>query len=181
MWIKRSSLLILLALALGVAWAVRDGDDEEDAGTEAPAAETPARAALDVVMHERDTSDGSTLVVTARRVTETRDGRVILEDFRLEQTGDLELTGKVARYDTRRSLLEIDGPVRIRTAEGWRADLDGLSWNRATGRAFTAKPLEATGAQGTIRAAMGEFHDDFSRIILSGDVHANIAPDLLHH
>jgi hypothetical protein len=181
MRVKRSTVLILLALALGLVWAAKDGGGEDGGATDAAKAEMPSRAALGVVMHEKNTASGSALVVTARRATETRDGRVVLEDFRLEQTGDLELTGGVARYDTRRSLLEIDGPAQVHTTEGWRADLNGLSWDRTTGRAVTVKPLRATGAQGTIHADGGEFLDDFSRIMLSGDVHANIAPDLLRH
>ena len=180
MWVKLLAVLILLALVLGiVSLAKNDSQENTDSSGQANAvAEPPSRAARGIVMYEKKTD--SSLVIRADSATESKDNKVVLEKFRLEQSGGLELTGDKALYDTGRSILHIIGAVRVHTADGWRADLNGLTWNRKTKTASTDRPLVVKGVQGTITAGRGEFHDDFSCILLSGDVHASISPDLLY-
>ncbi len=182
MWVKPLSALVLLALVLGIGFIARDDDPErtDAAGRDTDAAEQPSRAAGGVVMYETKPDSGASLVIRAASATEGKDKVVVLEEFRLEQSNGLELTGDRARYDTDRSLLDIIGPVRVNTADGWQADLDGLTWDRATRKASTDRPLVVKGAQGTITADRGEFFDDFNRILLAGDVHADLSPHLLH-
>jgi len=183
MWVKLLSVLIVLALVFGIiSLAKNDSPENADtAGDEAAAPELPSRAAGGIVMHEKKAGSDTSLIIRADSVTESKDNIVVLEKFMLEQSDGLTLTGDHARYDTGRSLLDIPGPVTVRTADGWRADLDGLKWDRRTKEASTDRPLTVRGAQGTIEAGRGEFFDDFSRILLSGDVHAKISPDLLLH
>ncbi|HON37534.1 MAG TPA: hypothetical protein PLY57_02055 [Deltaproteobacteria bacterium] len=184
MWVKLLSALILLVLIVGIGYIARDGDQEQaDAGgpgTGTGTGEQPSRAAGGIVMYETKPDSGSSLVIHAASATEDKDRVVVLEEFRLEQSNGLRLTGDRARYDADRSLLDIIGPVRVNTADGWQADLDGLTWDRKTKKASTDKPLVVKGAQGTITADRGEFFDDFNRILLAGDVHANLSPHLLH-
>ena len=183
MWVKLLGVLIVLALVIGIiSLAKNEGPENTDTeGTEASAPEPTSRAAGGVVMYEKKAGSDTTLVVRADSVIESKENIVVLEAFRLEQSDGLTLTGDHARYDTGASLLEISGPVTVRTADGWKADLDGLKWDRRTKEASTDRPLTVTGTQGTIMAGRGEFFDDFSRILLSGDVHAKISPGLLNN
>jgi hypothetical protein len=182
MWVKLLSALVLLALILGIGFIAKNGDREQTdvAGQDTGAAQQPSRAAGGVVMYEKKPDSGASLVIRAASAIESKDNVVVLEEFRLEQSNGLKLTGDRARYDTGRSLLDIIGPVRVNTADGWQADLDGLTWDRTTKKASTDRPLVVEGAQGTITADRGEFFDDFNHILLAGDVHANLSPGLLH-
>lgn len=182
MWVKLLSALVLLALALGIGLIAGNDDQErtDAAGRGTGAAEQPSRAAGGVVMYETKPDSGASLVIRAASATESTDNVVVLEEFSLEQSNGLKLTGDRARYDADRSLLDIVGPVRVNTTDGWQADLDGLTWDRKTSKASTDRPLVVRGAQGTITADRGEFFDDFSHILLAGDVHADLSPSLLH-
>ena len=183
MWVKLLSAFVLLGLVLGIGFIVQDNDRErtDAAGPGTGSAEQPARTAGGIVMYETKPDSGSSLVIHVASATEGRDRVVVLEEFRLEQSNGLKLTGDRARYDSDRALLDIIGPVRVNTADGWQADLNGLTWDRKTKKASTDRPLVVKGAQGTITADRGEFFDDFNRILLAGDVHANLSPHLLHH
>jgi hypothetical protein len=183
MWIKLLSVLIVLALVFGIiSLAKNDSPESTDTAVDENAgSEPPSRAAGNIVMHEKKAGSDTSLVIRADSVTESADNVVFLEKFRLVQSDGLTLTGDRARYDTGESLLDIIGPVTVHTADGWKAELDGLRWNRMTKKASTDRPLVVKGAQGTIEAGRGEFFDDFSRILLSGDVHAKVSPDLLHN
>jgi hypothetical protein len=176
MWYK----LLLLCCAVAVmVFLLRSQNADRVVSTAAGPA--LSRQAENVVMFERSRETGRTLKIAARRVTETDDGLSRFRDFRLEQEDGPELSGTEASYDRSTSLLAISGDLTIATPDGGRVVMNGLSWDRLSNMAHTDNPVRIEAANGVITAERASFSDGFTRIALTGRVHAKIMQNILGH
>lgn len=168
-----------LAAAAIIALVIISSRDKE---TGSPANGDPAltRKATNVVMFERKRDSGKTMAVSAKQVVETEDQVAHLTDFHLVQQKGVQIIGKDARYDRKRSMLEVKGPVSIKTGDSAQARLDGLIWDRGRQKAYTTNPVSLTAREGTMVADRAEFSDGFSQIALIGHVHAKISRNILN-
>lgn len=139
-----------------------------------------SRKATNVVMFERKRDSGKTMAVSAKQVVETEDQVAHLTDFHLVQQKGVQIIGKDARYDRNRSILEVKGPVSIKTSDNAQAQLDGLIWDRERRKAYTTNPVSLEAHDGTMVADRAEFSDEFSQIALIGHVHAKISRNILN-
>lgn len=139
------------------------------------------RHAMNIVMFERKRDTGKSMVVSAKELIETGERISELKDFRMAQQKGVTMAGRDATYDRENSTLEVKGPLDIETADGARARLDGLIWNRESRKAFTPNPVNIVNKDGTIKADRAEFSEEFSEIHLIGNVHAKIAQNFLDH
>jgi len=142
---------------------------------------TVTRHATNIVMIERKRDTGKSMVVSAKELIETGDRISRLKDFHMAQQKGVTLTGSDATYDRGSSTLEVKGPLDIETADGARARLNGLIWNRESRKAFTPNPVNIVNKDGVINADRAEFAEEFSEISLIGNVHAQIAQNFLDH
>jgi hypothetical protein len=142
---------------------------------------TITRHATNIVMYERKRDTGKSMVVSAKELIETGDRISQLKDFRMAQQKGVTLSGRDATYDREDSILEVKGPLDIETADGTKAKLDGLIWNRESRKAFTPNPVNLVNKDGIIKADRAEFSEEFSEISLIGNVHAQIAQNFLDH
>jgi hypothetical protein len=174
MWYK----LLLFCCAIAVmVFLLRSQDTDSVVSTSAGPVLT--RRAENVLMLERSRETGRTLKIAARRVVESEDGLSRFLDFRLEQEDGPELSGTEASYDRSTSLLTISGELTIATLDGGRVVMNGLSWDRQGNTAHTDNPVRIEAASGVITAERASFSDGFTRIALTGRVHAKIMQNIL--
>lgn len=160
-------------IAVYLLMGVRDGD------LPATKEDTPLRVLRDALMVERNRETGKAVRIAAAEVTEGRSGMVSLRRFTLEQEQGAKIGGEVARYDMNTGTITMDGPVTVTTPDGIQASLNGLVWDRKGDVARTEGLVSLAGAGSRITAKGAEFKDGFSRIILTGGVHAEIRRDIL--
>ncbi|HDP25946.1 MAG TPA: hypothetical protein ENN34_10960 [Deltaproteobacteria bacterium] len=172
MWIK---WLIIPAVIVSLIVLFSDREELPSVLDEAPF----LRVASNINLFEYSENGSRSLSISAREIVEQDDRRAVLTDFELSGSNGLHIRGTHARYDFEEALLEIDGTVFIETAEGMKAILDGLSWDRKSNVAYTDNPLRVEGPQGIIEAAGARFHQNFNLIRFSGGVHAKISPDMV--
>jgi hypothetical protein len=137
------------------------------------------KRATNVVMYERRTDTDKTFVIRARTVTQQSEQVFFMESFRMDRSDGMTVEGRQARYDTNANRIDVPGPMVVSTTDGWKAELTDVAWDREQKYAATNRPVTLTGDRGTLRADRAEFFNDFSRIELSGRVHAQVAQKLL--
>lgn len=175
MWYK-----IILAFFL-IAALVVISSQKRETGPSLNRYHTLTRQAKNVTMYERKRSTGRSMIVSARELIETGDRVSRLKEFHLAQQKGVTMSGLDAVYDRALSVLKVRGPLSIETEDGTRAQLDGLVWNRESQKAYTDKPLKVTDKKGTIVARKAEFANEFTQITLIGNVHAQIAQNILNY
>jgi hypothetical protein len=142
---------------------------------------TLTRQATNVVMYERKRDTGKSMVVSAKDLREIGERISYLKNFQILQQKGLKMSGEDAAYDRKLSVLNVKGPLQIETADGARAQLNGLTWDREHKMASTANPIRLVNKDGIIVADRAEFSDEFTHITLIGSVHAQIAQNMLNH
>jgi hypothetical protein len=171
-------IIIVLAVIAGMYLVNRDvpGDTKQPA----PAAKDQVqKEAKNVVMYERLTDSKKTFVIRARTVTQHEGDMYYMESFRMDRSDGMKVEGDHAKYDMKASEMVVTGPMTVITADGWKAELTDVAWNRKSSHALTDKPVRVEGPQGKIRADRAEFFDDFTRLELSGNVHAQVDQKLI--
>ncbi|HNY65062.1 MAG TPA: hypothetical protein PKM41_06455 [Deltaproteobacteria bacterium] len=177
MWTR---LLIVLIIVLAIfAGAYYVQKEPSEAGRQATTGPRVLKEAKNVVMYERKTDSGKSLVIRARTVTQLSESEFLMDEFLVDRSDGTKIEGRRARYDTDKNVIEVTGPMTVDTADGWKARVTDLVWDRKEEHAVTSKPVLVEGADGTIRADRAEFFDDFDRIHLSGNVHARVAQNII--
>lgn len=133
------------------------------------------REAKNVVMYEKRLDSDKNFIIHAQDIVQKSSSDFTMNEFNMDRTDGLKISGDRAEYDMSNSKLNIIGPMTVNTPDGWKANLTDVVWDRQTKHAITDKPVMVQGDQGTIHGNQAEFFDDFSRIQLSGGVHAKIA------
>ncbi len=136
------------------------------------------RMARNVVMYEKRADTDKTFVISAESVTQRTESVFFMEAFRMDRSDGMKIEGDRARYDTGANRVDVDGPMTVSTADGWRAELADVSWDRKKKHAATNRPVVVRGGKGTLRSDRAEFFNDFTIIELSGNVHAQVAQNL---
>jgi hypothetical protein len=137
------------------------------------------KLAKNIVMYEKRFDTDKTFVIRARTVTQQTQSIFFMDNFRMDRSDGMKVEGGHARYDMEGNRLAVVGPMTVSTPDGWRADLSDVDWDRKDRHAKTDKPVKVTGAKGTLRGDRAEFFNDFSRMELSGNVHAQVNQKLL--
>jgi hypothetical protein len=181
---KLLGLLIIISLITAGSYFL--SRDDAPSGKQAQQQEDESRevlrAAKNIVMHEKKLGSDKDFVIRAETITQETDSSITMNNFTIDRTDGLKISGGLAQYDTNASLLNIIGPVTIITADGWEASLTDVVWDRKADHAVTRKPVTVQGEQGTmIRGNQAEFFDDFSRIQLAGKVHAKINQNIFYN
>jgi hypothetical protein len=137
------------------------------------------KKAKNVVMYEKRTDTNKTFVIHADIVTQQAEDIFFMEAFRMDRSDGMKIEGGLARYDTGANRIDVTGPMTVSTPDGWRAELTDARWDREEKHAATDRPVTVKGDRGTLRADRAEFFNDFKKIELSGNVHAQVAQKLL--
>jgi hypothetical protein len=137
------------------------------------------KKARNVVMYEKRTDTDKTFVIHASTVVQQSESLFYMDFFRMDRSDGMKVEGDHASYDTSVNRMDIAGPVTVITKDGWKAELTDVAWDRKEKHASTNKPVTVKGDKGTLRADRAEFFNDFSKIELTGNVHAQVAQKLL--
>jgi hypothetical protein len=137
------------------------------------------KKATNVVMYEKRTDTDKTFVIRARTVTQQEESVFFMDAFRMDRSDGMRVEGSRARYDTSLNRIDVAGTMSVDTKDGWRAELTDVVWDRKEKHAATDKPVTLKGDRGTLRADRAEFFNDFKRMELTGNVHAQVAQKLL--
>lgn len=173
MWAKVLFSFFLVLFILAGVFFMRDEEDRTDV-RQVQGKASPVREAKNIVMYEKRQDSDWVFVVRAKHlVQETNDLFTIL-NFRMDRSDGMKIAGGKAKYNSETSLLEVVGPMTIDTTDGWRVALTDLVWDRSREYAVTDNPVSVQGRKGSLRGNRAEFFDDFNRIIISGDVHAEV-------
>ena len=174
MWAKILSIVfIVIFIFMGVSYMEKEAPEVKNRGKDAPA--TIMKEASNVIMYEKRLDSEKTFVIRAQSVNQETNEQFSMNNFSVNRSDGMLITGNLAKYDTGSSVLSILGPITMTTSDGWRASLTDLVWDRRSKHAKTDKPVKVEGEKGTITAARAEFFDDFNRVQLSGDVHAKVS------
>lgn len=179
MWTKLLVVVIAVLLIFAGAYVLKK--DPPSAGRPDPRAmETQVlKKAKNVVMYEKRTDTDKTFVIRARTVTQQEESIFLMDAFRMDRSDGMKVQGGRARYDTGINRIDVDGPMTVDTRDGWKAELTDVIWDRKDKHASTGKPVTLKGENGTLRADRAEFFDDFNKIELTGNVHAQVTQKLL--
>ncbi|MRR14557.1 hypothetical protein EG833_03840 [archaeon] len=173
MWAKILSVVFIVAfIFIGLSYKKTLPESQKPGDN----AQTPImREASNVIMYEKRLDSNKMFVIHAQSVKQETNELFAMNAFSVNRSDGMKITGNLARYDTGASVLRILGPITIITSDGWQASLTDLVWDRSNKHAFTDKPVKVDGEKGTITADRAEFFDDFNRVQLTGDVHAQVS------
>ncbi len=174
MWAKILSVLFIVVFVfMGLSYMKKEAPEAQKPGEDAQA--PIMREASNIIMYEKRLDSDKTFVIRAQSVNQETNELFTMSAFSVVRSDGMKITGNLARYDTGASVLRVLGPMTIITSDGWRASLTDLVWDRRNKHAMTTKPVKMEGEKGTITAASAEFFDDFNRMQLMGDVHAQVS------
>lgn len=173
MWAKAVfSFFLVLFIVAGVLFM---RNDEDQAGSrQIRGKATPIREAKNIVMYEKKLDSDWDFVIRAKLLLQETNEIFTLADFRMDRSDGMKIEGSRVKYNSETSILTVIGPMTVNTADGWRAVLTDLVWDRSRKYAVTDNPVNVEGGKGTLRGDRAEFFDDFNHIIISGDVHAKV-------
>lgn len=174
MWTKIIFALFLVLFIFAGIFFVRDEDETSSKQPQTQERVSPVREAKNIVMYEKRLDSDWVFVIRAQLLLQETNETFTLMNFRMDRTDGLKIVGRKAQYNSEASLLKVTGPMTVITADGWRADLTDLIWDRSKQYAVTDNPVKLQGGKGTLRGNRAEFFDDFNQIVVSGDVHARV-------
>ncbi|HQP31305.1 MAG TPA: LPS export ABC transporter periplasmic protein LptC [Deltaproteobacteria bacterium] len=168
-------LLLLPAVAAGL-WFMAQGEQAVTTEGE-PQRQDITRAADKVKMQDADLQTGMITFIRADKVVEKQGRFLTLDDVVIDRADKVHVVARTARYDLKLSRLDVTGHIVLTTPDGMRGDLQSLTWEKASGRAWTDDPVRLTTTDGVITARKAVMQKDMEEISLIGDVYAKMAGD----
>lgn len=171
-------VLLLLALAAGL-WFM--AQDEKAVTTEGERPELDiTRVADKITMQDADLRTGMITFIRADKVVEKQGRFLVLDDVVIDRAEKVHVVADTAHYDLKRSRLDVIGHIVLTTPDGMKGDLQSLSWEKASDRAWTEDPVRFTTTDGVVTANGAVMLKDLEKISLIGDVYAKMAGDTFH-
>ena len=171
-------ILLLLSVAAGLWFMVKS---EKAVTTEGERSQQDiTRMAEKVTMQDADLQTGEITVIRADRVMEKQGRFLLLDDVVIDRSDKTHVIADKARYDMKLSRLNVMGHILLTTPDGMQGELHSLTWDKASGKAWTDKPVRLTTTDGFITASKAVMKKDMEEISLMGDVYAKMAGDAFH-
>jgi hypothetical protein len=174
MWAKIIFAFFLVLFIFAGIFFMRNDDETSVKQSLTQGKVSPIKEAKNIVMYEKRLDSDWIFVIHAQLLLQETNETFTMLNFRMDRSDGMKIEGGKAKYNSEASLLKVMGPMTVNTADGWRAVLTDLIWDRPKKYAVTDKPVTVQGGKGTLRGNRAEFFDDFNHIIISGDVHAQV-------
>ena len=172
-------LLLLLIVAAGL-WFMAKGEKAVTTEGERELQDV-TRTADKITMQDANLQTGAITFIRAAKVVEKQGRFLLLDDVVIDRSDKMHVIAKKAQYDLKLSRLDIMGHIVLTTPDGMQGDLDGLTWDKASGKAWTDNPVRLTTTDGVITAHKAVMQKDLEEISLIGDVYAKMAGDTFHN
>ena len=171
-WVK---LLLLLIVAAGL-WLMARG--EKTVTTDGVRQQQDVtRTADKVTMQDANLQTGKITFIRAEKVVEKEGRLLLLNDVVIDRSDKVHVIADKAQYDQKLSRLDVMGHIILTTPDGMRGDLETLTWDKASGKAWTDNPVRFITQDGIITAQKAVMFKDLEEISLIGDVYAKMADD----
>jgi hypothetical protein len=171
-------ILLLLSVVAGL-WFMAKG--EKAVMTDPERSEQDiTRTAEKVTMQDADLQSGAITFIRADRVMEKQGRFLLLDDVVIDRSDKTHVIADKASYDLKLSRLNVMGHILLTTSDGMQGELHSLTWDKASGKAWTDKPVRLTTTDGVITARRAVMHKDMEEISLIGDVYAKMAGNAFH-
>lgn len=168
----------MLALSVGLWFMTQD---EKPVTTEGERPEQDiTRTANKITMQDVDLRTGIITFVRADKVVEKQGRFLVLDNVEIERADKVHVVANTAHYDLNRSRLDVKGHIVMTTPDGMKGELQSLSWDKASDRAWTEDPVRLTTTDGVVTANGAVMLKDLEHISLIGDVYAKMAGDTFH-
>jgi hypothetical protein len=172
-------LLIGLVVALGL-WFMFQTEQSAPKSAESLAQDLAqdldiTRSAYKITLQDANLESGTVTFLHANRVTEKMSRILLLNDIVIDRTDKVHLKAESARYDLKLERLDVFGDIVVTTPDGIQGNLDTLTWDKASRRAWTDNPVRIITADGFITADKAVMLEDLDEISLIGDVYAKMA------
>lgn len=168
-------ILILLVAAIGL-WFISRNDTPTANGGE-PLADDITRNAYNITMQDANLQTGAITFIRVQRITEKMGRFLLLDNLVIDKADKVHLSGDRARYDMKLARLDVTGNIILTTPEGIQGNLESLTWDKASHKAWTDRPVRFTTTDGIIKADKAVLLDDLEEITLMGGVYAQMAGD----
>jgi len=135
------------------------------------------RTADKVTMQDANLQTGKITFIRAEKVVEKEGRLLLLNDVVIDRSDKVHVIADKAQYDQKLSRLDVMGHIILTTPDGMRGDLETLTWDKASGKAWTDNPVRFITQDGIITAQKAVMFKDLEEISLIGDVYAKMADD----
>jgi len=171
--------MLLLIVAAGLCFMAKG---EKAVTTEVePPLQDITRTADKITMQDANLLTGAITYIRADKVVEKQGRFLLLDDVVIDRSDKMHVIADKAQYDQKLSRLVIMGHIVLTTPDGMQGDLDGLTWDKASGKSWTDNPVRFTTADGVLTAHKAVMQNDLEEISLIGDVYAKMASDTFHN
>ncbi len=134
------------------------------------------RKALRVHMIEKRQGNDSGFIVNAAKLLEVSKDAFIFYNMDIRTENGIYMKCKYAEYDASHSRLNVPGKIILELPkDNARALINGIVWDRNSGKATTEKPVEVRGKGILIKAKKAVFSNNFQRLNFFGGVYAKVS------
>jgi len=176
LWNATGGKILCLLVVDAFLWFMTRGENPGTTEGDQPQQDI-TRTAENVTMQDANLQTGTVTFIRADKVVERQGRFLLLDDVVIDRLDKVRVVADQAQYDQTLSRLNVTGHILLTTPDGVQGDLDSLTWDKASGKAWTDNPVRFTTPDGVITAQKAVMLNDLEEISLIGDVYAKMAGD----
>jgi lipopolysaccharide export system protein LptC len=173
-------LLAMLLLATILLWPLVNGQEFSFVLAKDQVAMARERLRVDKAEYRGQTVRGEAFTITAASAVQQNSANPVVEldqlSARLEGVdGPAMATAPSGRYFLNEDRLQVSGPVRVMSANGYALDSETVDVNLASRQVHTRQPVQGSLPMGTFRADALDGDLAGQKVVLAGNVRLHIA------